>query len=688
MFYVGVISFTGAFLAALLALILTVIRLVKKDHALNPTAVTLARVSFVLHTVAILTLVLMQLTQDYGNAYVVGVINPAMPNLLKATALWGGMAGSLFFWSWMVNLCLLLALGSKRKMMDGWSFLVVLVNLLFFASLSLFVENPFSRVWMTPDGNLLDGVFRPAVGAELYGQLDGIGLNPLLRHFGMVIHPPLLYFGFGAFLIPFAVGISQLARGESSEGLLGQTRTWLLAAWIFLTAGIVLGSWWSYDVLGWGGYWAWDPVETVSLLPWLSATALLHSLLLQKQRHIFRRFNLALVLLTYVLVVFGILITRAGLLSSVHAFGESQISQPLTVFTIALFVVSLGLLIWRWQRIGTGWELKSYFTRDALFLYTNVLLLAILAVCLWGLLYPLATGAITGTQQVLTRAYFDQTTAPLFILLVLLMAVCPLAGWTVSSLKKLGKTAYIPLAIAAALTVLSYFTITQSWVALTVIFIVLAGLANIIFLTLRDASRGGFFARWWDRRARYGAYFVHAGILLIALGIMGMEALSYKIEGFMIPGDKMPVGERFAVEFVDITQEYENPEYLTTQANLVLWRDDQPIGELHPGQHLYSNRNQYVSVPDKHSSLRGDLYTLLLENDVQMGYVTIQAANNPLVNFMWLGTAMMILGAALAATRAPMVIITDEGNAIVADDTPRDDNEPDEPAEPIAEAQR
>ncbi|MDD3948019.1 MAG: hypothetical protein PHT43_00980, partial [Anaerolineaceae bacterium] len=193
MFYIGFFSFVGAFLTALIALILTVARLARKEQSISPLSSLLAKISFGLHTVSILSLLLMQLTQDYSYAYVVSVINPAMPDILKATALWGGMAGSLFFWSWVVNLCLLIALTGRRKVLDGWSFLIVLVNLLFFASLSMFVENPFNRVWATAEDKIISALFSPAADARLYGSLDGIGLNPLLRHFGMIIHPPSLY---------------------------------------------------------------------------------------------------------------------------------------------------------------------------------------------------------------------------------------------------------------------------------------------------------------------------------------------------------------------------------------------------------------------------------------------------------------------------------------------------------------
>ena len=650
MFQLGLFSFAAAMLAILMALVLTVFQLIKRQTTLTKPVMTLANLSFGLHTLSLLSLMAMQVLQDYSNAYVVSVINSVMPTVLKMTAVWGGQAGSLFFWGWTLNLVLFISLHVRRQIQDGWSFLFTAVNLLFFGALSLFAENPFSRVWLLESGDILDSVFSPAAGATVYGGISGFGLNPLLRHWGMVIHPPILYFGFALFLVPFSVAISYIIRGESGEGLLGETRLWLLSAWVLLTAGIILGSWWSYDVLGWGGYWAWDPVETASLIPWLTSTGLLHSLLLQKQRKIFQRFNFVLILLTYVMVIFSILITRAGLLNSVHAFGESKISLPLTLMTISLFLVCIAMLAWRWKRLHSGWELTSLVTRDAAFLYTNVILISLTVVCFYGLAYPLITGVFTGTQIGLDRTFFDKAATPLFILLAALMAVCPLSAWTVNSVRQLGKKALIPLALSLGLLVVYYFFLTKSWLGLVVLFVVTFGLLLMLALSLRDSkSPRAAGKRWWGQRARHGAWFVHAGVLLIALGIVGMEALEGSIQGTMIPGDKMPL-RSYEVEFVELTTEYENPEYMTIEAKLVLWKDGKVIDTLYPGQYLYEDRGQYVSIPDKQSTLRGDFYTLLLDYSSMMGYVTVQASDNPLVNFMWIGALLMVLGAILAAS--------------------------------------
>jgi len=654
MFFIGLGSFVLAAVLMLVCLVLTAWQLSRKQHEISNIVRFLTNLGLGLHTLSVLALLFMQVSQDYSNAYVVGVINPALPTYLKLTALWGGQAGSLFFWSWIINLCLVIALNRRHILRDNWGYLFALVNLLFFSGISMFLENPFSRVWQLGDGSLTDSLFVPAAGAKVYSGLIGRGLNPLLRHWGMIIHPPLLYIGFGAFLLPFAETLSHLVVKGEGDNLIAALRPWLLVAWIFLTAGITLGSWWSYDVLGWGGYWAWDPVETSSLIPWLVSTGLLHSMFLQQKKDIFKRINVILILSSYLLIIFSILMTRAGLISSVHAFGESSISIPLTVFLVVFLALSVALVAWRWKKMDSGWEFQSWFSRDSLFLYTLVLLVAIALVCLWGLLYPLATGAFTGVEITLDRGFYDRAVTPLLVLLALLMAVCPLVGWSVASLKKLGKRALTPFVAAILAAVAAYLWLSKSWVAVLSIFVVALGLAVLIATTIRDLRKAEKpLSTFWKMRSRYGAFLVHTGILMIMLGIVGVEGLSQSIQGTLVPGDKMPLGE-FGVEFLELTENYDSPEYLSVRAQIDLWRGDELVGHLTPGQDVYESRNQYVSIPGKRSTLAGDFYTIMLDYDEMMGYVSIQATINPLVNYMWIGSLFLCLGAAFSLS-SPIV---------------------------------
>ena len=655
MFALGFGSFALAFAIMIFCLGYTVWQLNKKEEAISKLVRFLTNFGFVLHTVGILSLLYMQVTQDYSNVYVLGVINPAMPTYLKFTALWGGQAGSLFFWSWIINLCLVIALNRRHILQDNWGYLFALINLIFFSAISLFLENPFERVWKLADESLVPALFSPAADASLYKGLIGTGLNPLLRHWGMIIHPPVLYIGFGAFLLPFAEALSHLIRKGDGSKLIAQLRPWLLIAWIFLTAGIALGSWWSYDVLGWGGYWAWDPVETASLIPWLISTGLLHSMFLTQKRDIFKRINLILVLASYLLILFSILVTRAGLISSVHAFGESAITIPLTVFLLAFTVLSIALIAWRWKKLDSGWEFGSWFSRDSLFLYTLIILGAIAFVCLWGLVYPMVMRLINGSEIVLDRSFYDRTTVPLFIVLVALMAICPLVGWSIGNLKKLGKKALIPLIVAVLATIATGLWISSKWIVLLSIFIAALGIAVLVTTTVREVSKAeNPLKSFWKMRSRYGAFLVHCGILFIMLGIVGVEMLSDRIQGTLIPGDIMPLGD-YGVEFVEVTSEYETPEALSVRAQINLWKDDKLIGTLAPGQDVYENRGQYVSIPGKRSNLAGDFYTILLDYNLEMGFVSIQATINPLVNFMWLGALFLFLGGAFSLS-SPIVL--------------------------------
>ena len=652
MFYVGFVTSSLALLAGAAALILTIISLASKQTQLPGPAVLLAKVGFFAHTAALLTLMVMQVLQDYSNVYVVSVINPAMPWILKLTALWGGQTGSLFFWSWIVSFCAFLAVNGKNHLLDNWSFLAVSLNQILFLALSLAADNPFTRVWALPDSSLVTSLFAPEAGAVVEKLNNGMGLNPLLRHPGMVIHPPLLYIGYALYMVPFAVGISTLIRGSQTEHLLDKTRAWLIAAWVFLTAGIVLGSWWSYDVLGWGGYWAWDPVETASLLPWLTSTALLHSLLLERRKNIFQRFNLLLVLFSYLLVIFSIFVTRSGLVNSVHAFGESSISKPLLGFLLFSLIASLALLIWRWKAISSEWKFGSAFSREALFLYTNIILIALVLICLWGLIFPLINGALTGVEMTLHRGFYDRSTTPLFALLVILMAVCPMIGWNAAQLRQIDRKFWIPLATAViGLAAVFLGGVRQPW-ALGGVFIVILGFSALIYLTIRDGKSVGarkFPAFFWKQRARYGAWLVHAGILLIALGVIGTGNLAASIEGTMLPGEKMPLRD-YEIEFVSVSETFENPEYMTVSAETVLYKDGKEIARLNPVQHIYPDRQQYITIPDAYATLKGDVYTLLAGYDVEVPYITLRLSDNPLVNFLWIGGIFLVAGGTLAGT--------------------------------------
>src|SRR5512146_2781562 len=308
--------------------------------------------TFPLVSVSALTLVYLLVTGHYEVAFVYNVSSAAMPFYLRATALWGGQAGSLVFWSWLMSafaFAVTVRKWDRDREFLPWIIVVALVTLVFFLGLSIFVENPFQRFWQTMNGEV-QAMFQPA-GSVLINPQDGLGLNPLLRHIGMIIHPPMLYLGFVSFVIPFAFAIAALVTGRSDDRWIRLTRRWTLVAWLFLSLGLVLGSRWAYDVLGWGGYWGWDPVEIAAFMPWLSGTAFLHSVMIQEKKGLFKRWNMVLIILTYSLVIIGTFLTRSGVLSSVHAFAQSSVGPLFFGFIGITFLSTLGMLLNRWNAL-------------------------------------------------------------------------------------------------------------------------------------------------------------------------------------------------------------------------------------------------------------------------------------------------------------------------------------------------
>ena len=296
-------------------------------------------------TVTALCMIYLLVTGHYELAFVSSVTSNSMPIYLRITSLWGGQAGSLVFWSWLMSAfasAVTLRKWDRDREFLPWVIVVALVTLAFFLILIMFFENPFDRFWQTPAGDVRTAMFAP-VGALLLNQADGRGLNPLLRHPGMIIHPPMLYLGFVSFVIPFAFAIAALVTGRTDDRWIRITRRWTLVAWLFLSLGLLLGSRWAYDVLGWGGYWGWDPVEIAAFMPWLTGTAFVHSVMIQEKRGMLKRWNMVLIILTYALVIFGTFLTRSGVLSSVHAFAQSAIGPLFFGFIGLTFITSMAL---------------------------------------------------------------------------------------------------------------------------------------------------------------------------------------------------------------------------------------------------------------------------------------------------------------------------------------------------------
>src|SRR3972149_1286870 len=389
-------------------------------------------------------LIYLLVNNHYEVQFVYEVTSRSMPTYLKVTAWWGGQAGSLLFWSWLMSafasLVTLRKWDRDREFLP-WVIVVACVTMAFFIGMNVFFENPFAQLYQTFDG-VAPHTFQPADGV-LFTPQDGRGLNPLLRHPGMVIHPPMLYLGFVSFVIPYAFAMAALITGRTDDRWIRLTRRWTLWAWLFLSFGLVLGGRWAYDVLGWGGYWGWDPVEIAAFMPWLTGTAFLHSVMIQEKRGLLKQWNMILIIFTYCLVIFGTFLTRSGVLSSVHAFAQSAIGPFFFGFITITFVTSIALVIWRWPDLRSETKMKSMFSREALFLLNNLLFMSIFVVCLWGVLFPMISELVTGQKVTVGPPFYEGSTGPLFAILLLLMGVAPLSSWGLSSVENLGRHQWI-----------------------------------------------------------------------------------------------------------------------------------------------------------------------------------------------------------------------------------------------------
>lgn len=657
---VGFFTLALAFLLAAYGLLAVIFGLVQK----TPTWIESARLAllmiFPLVTVSVAALLILLAGQRFELAYVYSVTSLEMPLYLRLTALWGGQSGSLLFWSWlMAGFSLFFALHKWRLDADllPWALLVVFFTLGFFLMINVFFEIPFERFWHFPDGSRVVSLLQPR-GAWLLTPQDGQGLNPLLRHPGMIWHPPALYLGFTGFIIPFALAISTLAAGRYDRRWLEIARPWILIGWVFLSLGLVLGMRWAYDILGWGGYWGWDPVEIAALLPWLSGTALLHTNLLQARRDGFKRWNVVLVLLTFVLVIFGTFITRSGVISSVHAFAGSEIGSPMFIFTALLSLGSLGLLVYRWQDLQADYEVEFGFNKETLTLFTNLILLSILVICLLGVIYPIISELITDTQITVGPAWYKRTAGPLFILLVLLVGVCPLAVWSGTNLARLSKRTRIVLPLSALIPLLAWLAgdvrhgvvLVSLWLVGFSILVMAADYIQQVLVALRR-NQGNFWlalgAPVRRNRRRYGGVLVHLGIILMSIGIIGIEGLQQETQVTLSLGESVELsGVTFRFEALE---HHEEEARWVTEAVLSMSRAGEPIGALYPQREIYPNMGMAVTQPGLQSNLAVDLYAVLIDwRPISQDEATFRIFYNPLVSWLWVGSAMLTLGVVVA----------------------------------------
>ncbi len=612
-------------------------------------------------TISAVSLILLLTTGQYQVSYVYQVTSSSMPLYLKITALWGGQQGSLLFWSWLMS-AFASAVTLRKWDRDSdflpWVIVVSLITLGFFLGLILFAENPFVRFWVTSTGRQITALLQP-VGAVAAVPSDGRGLNPLLRHPGMIIHPPMLYLGFVSFVIPYAFAMAALITGRSDARWIRLTRRWTLVAWLFLSLGLVLGSRWAYDVLGWGGYWAWDPVEISAFMPWLTGTAFLHSVMIQEKRGLFKQWNMALIIITYSLVIVGTFLTRSGMLSSVHAFAQSEIGPAFLAFIGITFAVALGLLLWRWDKLHAEGEMTSLLSRESLFLFNNLLFVGIAVICLWGVFYPIISELFTGQKVTVGPPWYTRTTGPLFAGLLLLMGIAPLSAWSRSTYKTLGRAIWKPFLLSLLAPVILLVGGIRSFGALLGFWLV----TFVFFITLHE-----FWRAMWARRKRsgeslptalvrlvarnrrrYGGYTIHLGVVLMALGIIGMQFFQTQTQGTLSAGESMTLGS-YQITYKSLAQFPYTDGRTVTRAVVEVSRGGKALGEVYPRQDFYPDSQQNMTIPGVRSTIEDDVYVLLVGwEPVSSQGATFKVFDNPLINWLWFGGFVFIFGTLIAA---------------------------------------
>src|SRR5574338_1092655 len=452
---IGYIALIIAFAMGVYATLISVYGGLENRTSWIASARNACLVVFALLTISVLSVTFSLYTLDFSQAYVADVSSQAMSPCLRLTAIWGGQQGSVLFWAWIMAGFVAAVVWRKwdaDRELIPYVIFVAMLTTTFFIGVVLFITNPCTKMWIVPgEQNLVMAIFQPA-NARQYIPSEGSGLNPLLRHFGMIGHPPTTYIGFTGFVIPFAYAMAALITGKSTgDQWIRTTRRWTLVAWIFLSIGLVLGGRWAYDVLGWGGFWGWDPVENAMLMPWLTGTAFLHSVMMTEKRGMLKKWNMALIILTYSLSLFGTFITRTGVISSVHAFSKSALGPAFFGFITLTFVGSLVLLYMRWDTLRSDHTLESFLSREAAFVLQNMLFLAITFAVFWGTVFPLLSELVTATKITVGPPYFQKASGPLFFVLVLLMGVAPLLAWRKQAVRALGKAIWIPFAASIML---------------------------------------------------------------------------------------------------------------------------------------------------------------------------------------------------------------------------------------------
>lgn len=607
---------------------------------LKRSAQTAAYAVFVLMTVANLAMVYALVTHDFSISYVAQVGSRDTPLFFTVISLWSALEGSILFWGWVLSGYTAAAVFVHRRRPGAlvpYATAVMLGVGAFFYLLLVGPANPFGAVWPVP--------------------ADGPGPNPLLQnHILMAVHPPLLYLGYIGMTVPFAFAMGALLSGRLDDGWIRTTRRWTLVAWGFLSLAIMAGMWWSYEVLGWGGYWAWDPVENASFLPWLTATAFLHSAMVQERRGMLKVWNLTLISATFLLTILGTFLTRSGVVSSVHAFTQGTIGYYFVAFIALGLIFTMALLAGRAPALRTEGRLDGIASRGPVFLLNNLLLTAFTFTVLLGTLFPLLAEAVRGVKVSVGAPFFNKMTLPICMALLFLIGVGPALPWRNATRRELRERFVVPfvaLTLVVAATLLA--GVRQPYVILAFGFAAFALISNVREFAVGTRARvrahgenplSALRRLVGGNRRRYGGYTAHIGLIVAVVGIAASSGFRREYTAALAPGERMAAGD-FAVRFERLWARQE-PRRFVVGADLTIHAGGEPVDRLEPRMNFYENTGQPVATPAVRSRLTGDLYINLMAFERDGSSATLRVITEPLVGWIWLGGAIIGLGALIA----------------------------------------
>jgi len=653
-----------AFVCALYALVGGIAAILTRHALLIKSARQAGIAACALIFLATFSVVYLFVTDNYSMAYVASHSNRDLATFFKVVALWSGQEGSLLFWCFLMSIYIfsvLIAYRNKHGELMPYVGTILAGVQLFFLTISNFVASPFKAL----------AIANASGGLEYYMRADGSGLNPVLQYPEMIIHPPNLYSGYTGFTIPFAFALAALLGRYPGEKWIHLTRKWTMIAWCFQTVGILLGAHWAYAVLGWGGYWGWDPVENASFLPWLTGTAFLHSVMMQEKRGMMKVWNVWLVFITFMLCILGTLLTRSGVVSSVHAFAQSNIGSWFVGFLLVVLATCLYAYFKNRDYLRSENQLDSMVSRESSFLFNNLVLLVACIAILSGTLFPVFSEWFTGSRISVGAPFFNKVNIPLGLLLLFLTGVGPLLAWRKTSGESLRRNFAIPSAVGVGGAGLVILLGARDFYAIVCYMLSAFVVATIAMEFYRGAkvirARSGL--NWLSsameltlrNTRRYGGYIVHFGMVMIFVGLAG-QAFNKEVQKEIGIGGTVKIGPyELLLQAVDQKQE---KNYMAERMIVEVMKDHKPVMILFPERRNFPTNQESGTMVAIYSTLREDLYVVYAGVNQGSDVPTIHVFLNPLVKWVWYGGIVVVMGTIVALVTPRHAVLVFSGSKV------------------------